>query len=77
MNSALTALQLSLSQILNNQQQLWNRLEALEKNASSQLTSLGQQFQSLRLTHTKERKEIEYNPNSRESKPLHERNEEY
>ena len=62
MNSALSSLQLSLSQILQNQQQLWNRLETLEQKASSQLTSLGQQFQSLRLTHTREKKEIEYNP---------------
>ena len=61
MNSALSSLQLSLSQVLQNQQQLWNRLEALEKNASSQLTNLGQQFQSLRLTHTRETKSIDYN----------------
>ena len=61
MNTAVAAMQLSLSQILQNQQQLWNRLEALEKNASSQLTSLGQQFQSLRLTHTHEKRQIEYN----------------
>ena len=60
MNIALSQLSLTLSQVLQNQQKLWDRLEQLEKNASSQLTSLGNQFQSLRLTHTKERKEIEF-----------------
>jgi len=55
-------LQLTNTQILNNQQQIWTRLENLEKSASQQFTNLTQQFQSLRLTHTKERKEIEYNP---------------
>ncbi|CAG8852116.1 34328_t:CDS:1, partial [Gigaspora margarita] len=34
----------------------------LEKNASNQLTNLTNQFQSLRLTHTREKKQIEYNP---------------
>lgn len=62
MNNSLSQLSLALTQILNNQQQLWNKLEALEKSASSQFTQLGNQFQSLKLTHTKERKEIEYNP---------------
>jgi len=62
MNITLSALQLSLSQVIQNQQQLWNKLENLEKNASQQFTQLGNQFQSLRLTHTRERKEIEYNP---------------
>ena len=62
MNNSLSQLSLALTQILNNQNQLWNKLEALEKSASSQFTQLGNQFQSLRLTHTKERKEIEYNP---------------
>ena len=61
MNTALSSLQLSLTQVLQNQQQLWNRLEQLEKSASSQLTNLGQQFQSLRLTHTRETKSIDYN----------------
>ena len=60
MNNSLSSLSLALTQILNNQNQLWNRLEQLEKNASQQLTSLGQQFQSWRLTHTKEHRQIEY-----------------
>lgn len=62
MNTALSTLQLSLSQVLQNQQQLWTKLENLEKGANQQFTSLGNQFQSLKLTHTRERKEIEYNP---------------
>lgn len=62
MNNTLSQLSLALTQVINNQQQLYTRLEQLEKNASSQLTNLGQQFQSLRLTHTREKREIEYNP---------------
>ncbi|MCE8159354.1 MAG: hypothetical protein I3270_02580 [Candidatus Moeniiplasma glomeromycotorum] len=62
MQTSLTQLALTLNQVLNNQQQLWTKLENLEKGANQQFTTLGQQFQSLRLTHTKERKEIEYNP---------------
>lgn len=61
-NSTLSSLQLSLSQVLQNQSQLWNRLEQLEKGANHQFIQLGQQFQSLRLTHTREKKEIEYSP---------------
>jgi hypothetical protein len=52
-----------LQVIANNQQTLSQRLIALEQNATNQLTNLNKQFNSLRLTHTKERKEIEYNPN--------------
>ena len=62
MNVALSQLAQSLNQVLQNQQQLWTKLENLEKNANQQLTSLGQQFQSLRLTHTRERKEIDFHP---------------
>lgn len=61
MNTALTQLSLTLNQVINNQQQLWTKLENLEKGANHQFTQLGNQFQSLRLTHTRERKEIEYN----------------
>jgi len=49
--------------VVSNQNQIAQRLVNLETNASQQLTNLTQQFQSLRLTHTKERerKEIAYN----------------
>ena len=60
---ALTNLQTGLQTVVNNQQQLAQRLVALETNANNHLTNLSNQFNSLRLTHTKERKEIEYNPN--------------
>ncbi|KLL04813.1 MAG: hypothetical protein MRERV_4c092 [Mycoplasmataceae bacterium RV_VA103A] len=59
--TALQQLQLTHAQILNNQNQIWTKIENLEKNASNQLTNLTQQFQSLRLTHTREKKQIEYN----------------
>ncbi len=63
MKNALLLIQTNLQTIANNQQTLSQRLIALENNANQHLTNLTQQFQSLRLTHTKERKEIEYNPN--------------
>ena len=73
MNTALSQLTLNLTQVLNNQQQLWTKLESLEKQANQQLANLTgqvQQIQSIRLSHTRERKEIElpsnYNPRSEE-----------
>ncbi|CAG8694719.1 4966_t:CDS:1, partial [Ambispora leptoticha] len=63
MQMALIQIQSNLQTIVNNQQALSQRLIALETNASHQLTTLTQQFQSLRLTHTKEQQQIEYNPN--------------
>ena len=62
MQSALIQIQTNLQVIANNQQALSQRLIALEQNATNQLTNLTNQFKSLRLTHTKEQKQIEYNP---------------
>src|ERR1043165_9406459 len=61
---ALTNLQNGLQTVVNNQQSLNQRLTSLETNANNHLTNLTNQFNSLRLTHTRERekKEIEYNP---------------
>jgi len=63
MQMALTTIQNGLQTVVSNQNQIAQRLVNLETNASQQLTNLTQQFQSLRLTHTKERerKEIAYN----------------
>ena len=63
MQTALIQIQSGLQVIVNNQQSLSQRITNLENNAVQQLTSLTQQFKSLRLIHTKEHKEIEYNPN--------------
>jgi|SRR5437763_14729530 len=62
MQTALIGIQTNLQSIVNNQQELAQRLIALENNANNHLTNLTHQFNSLRLTHTKERKQIEYNP---------------
>jgi hypothetical protein len=62
MQLALTSIQTTLQTITQNQQELAQRLVNLEATAQTQLTNLTQQFQSLRLTHTREKKEIEYNP---------------
>ena len=67
---SLQQVQLSLQTIAQNQQTLSQRITNLENSAVQQLTSLTHQFNSLRLTHTREtklsetqKKEIEYNPN--------------
>ena len=58
---ALTNLQNGLQTVVDNQQSLNQRLTSLETNANNHLTNLTNQFNSLRLTHTKEKKEIAYN----------------
>jgi len=57
---ALTQIQTGLQTVVTNQQQLAQRLITLEQNANNQLTNLNKQFNSLRLTHTKEQKRIEF-----------------
>jgi septal ring factor EnvC (AmiA/AmiB activator) len=59
MQTALLQISTNLQAIANNQQSLNQRLTNLENSANN----LTHQFKNLRLTHTKERKEIEYNPN--------------
>jgi len=62
--TSLVQIQSTLAQVLTNQQQIWTKLENLAHNASNQFTNLNQQvqnIQSIRLTHSKESKAIEYN----------------
>jgi hypothetical protein len=61
MQMALISIQTTLQTMATNQQQLNQRLMALETNATHHLNNLTQQFQSFRLTHTKEHKEIDFN----------------
>jgi len=61
---ALIQINSNLQTVVNNQQQLTQRINQLETNATQQLTNLTNQFKSLRLTHTKEQKQIEYGNNS-------------
>jgi hypothetical protein len=66
-------IQMALSQVIanqqvivNNQQQFSQRLTNLENNATNQFTNLVQQVQSIksiRLSHSKETKAIDYNVN--------------
>jgi hypothetical protein len=58
---ALISIQTNLQTIVNSQNNLVNRIQQLEVNANHQLSNLTHQFNSLRLTHTKERKEIDFN----------------
>ena len=67
MQMALGQIQSGLQTIVNNQQSLNQRLIALETNATNHLTNLTNQFKSLRLTHTKEQKQIELNPSELEN----------
>ena len=62
--NSLQNIQISLQTLANNQQQLTNRINQLETSATQHLTNLTNQFKSLRLTHTKEQKQIEYGNNS-------------
>ncbi|CAI2201625.1 3725_t:CDS:1, partial [Funneliformis geosporum] len=61
--TALQQLQLTQSQIITNQTQIYQHLEQLKTNATQQLTNLIDQFKSFRLTHTQEKKQIEFHPN--------------
>ena len=59
--TALQQLQLTHTQIINNQNQIYREIEQLKTNANNHLTNLTHQFNSLRLTHTQEKKQIEFN----------------
>ena len=59
-------MQLALSQVINLLQNLDQRLANLETNASQQFLGLAQEIKSIksiRLTHDRERKQIEFNQN--------------
>ncbi|KLL03858.1 MAG: hypothetical protein MRERV_32c031 [Mycoplasmataceae bacterium RV_VA103A] len=63
MGGTMFEIKMALSQILSNQQDFNRRLTALENNATQQFTNLIQQVQSIksvRLTHDRERKQIDY-----------------
>ncbi|CAG8824895.1 39729_t:CDS:10 [Gigaspora margarita] len=64
MGGTMFEIQMTLQQILVNQQAFNQRLTMLENNATQQFTNLTQQVQSIksvRLTHDRERKQIDYN----------------
>ena len=64
MGGTMFEIQMTLQQILVNQQAFNQRLTILENNAAQQFTNLSQQVQSIksvRLTHDRERKQIDYN----------------
>ena len=59
-------IQMTLGQVIQHQQQLEQRLTALESTSSNQFTNLVQQVQgikSVRLSHERERKQIELHSN--------------
>jgi hypothetical protein len=66
MGGTIFEIQMALNQILKNQQALDQRLLALENVASRQFTNLSQEVRSIksvRLTHDRERKQIELSSN--------------
>ena len=65
--TSISQLTSSLQQVLANQQQIFNKINALESNANQQLLSLNSKLQNLRLTHEREKKQIEFNANHRNS----------
>ena len=69
-------IQLTLVQVIQNQQNQNQRLISLESSATNHLTNLIHQFNSLRLTHTREKKEIAYH-NQPETKQLNSQNQDY
>ena len=60
MQMSLVQINSNLQAVINNQNQLTNRINQLETNANQQLNNLTHQFKNLRLTHTKEQKQIEF-----------------
>jgi hypothetical protein len=77
MSGTIAEMQMTLNQIasqqqvmITNQQSLNQRLVALESTANQHLSNLTHQFNSLKLTHTQEKKSIEFsNPPSKETEP--------
>jgi len=73
-------IQMNQTQIIQQQQQLDQRLTALESSASNQFTNLVQEvkgIKSIRLSHERERKQIEFNNNGNgfnKSQPYQEEN---
>ena len=60
----LQTIQMTLGQIITHQTNLEQRLTALESSASQQFTNLVQEvkgIKSIRLTHDRERKQIDFN----------------
>ena len=55
----------SLVTVVNNQNKIWQKLTSLENNAQQKLINLANKvdkISTVKLTHEKERKQIEYNP---------------
>ncbi len=63
--SAIQQVQFSVNQVLTQQQQIWNKLESLESNASNQLNNLSQQVasanNSFKLLATETKRSLEFN----------------
>nr|CAG8614592.1 2839_t:CDS:2 [Entrophospora candida] len=67
MSGTLVEMQSTLLQIQTSLHSLNQRLTSLESSASQQLNNLTHQFKNLRLTHTKEQKQIEFDRSQEEN----------
>src|SRR5205823_3674681 len=66
LSGTMAEIQMALNQVIVSQQAIMQRLTSLENNATQQFNGLAQQVQSIksvRLTHDRERKQIDYNLN--------------
>jgi hypothetical protein len=69
-SGTMAEIQMALQQVIASQQAIMQRLTNLENNATNQFTNLVQQVQSIksiRLTHDRERKQIEFNQDQNQS----------
>jgi hypothetical protein len=71
--TSLQQIQLNLVQVMNSQQQIWTKLEGLERIASDKFTSISQQLantnNSFRLLATETKKSLEFNPRPKLNEP--------
>ena len=68
MHQGITQLNTNLQVVINNQNKIWQKLVSLENNANQKLFNLTNKvdkISTVKLTHAKETKQIEYNPNQR------------
>ena len=68
MHQGITQLNANLQVVINNQNKIWQKLTSLENNAQQKLVNLTNKIDKIstvKLTHAKETKQIEYNPNQR------------
>ena len=65
MHQGISQLNANLQVVINNQNKIWQKVTSLENNTQQKLVNLTNKvdkISTVKLTHEKERKQIEYNP---------------